>query len=403
MADRVVTNYIDDDGIDVGTKLVSKEYLLENYPDLVPWIKTPALWLWGRNNTGQLGDNSIIDKSSPIQTTSAGTNWKSVSSKGLFATGIKTDGTLWTWGYNGSGALGDNTVFNKSSPVQTISGGTNWKSISSTSDAAAAIKTDGTLWMWGYNGRGLLGDSTVTNKSSPVQTAAAGNNWKQVSVSGTRTAAVKTDGTLWVWGWAEAGVLGTNSRTVSHSSPTQTSTGGTNWKQASVGSNMMAAVKTDGTLFTWGSGSFGELGTDTNVARSTPTQTASAGTNWKQVSSGRFSMAAIKTDGTLWTWGRNNYGQLAKNDTLNRSSPTQTVSGGTNWFKVDAEETMLAIKTDGSLWAWGYNYFGSVGNGVAGSTRNVSSPVQTITGGTGWRDISSGIATASALRDEGEY
>ncbi len=137
-----------------------------------------GLWLWGRNYYGQLGDNTIADKSSPIQTIAAGTNWKLVSCGDYNTEAIKTDGTLWLWGHNNFGQLGDNTTTNKSSPVQTIAGGTNWKLVNAYYSHTAAIKTDGTLWLWGRNNYGQLGDNTTTNKSSPVQTIAAGTNWE---------------------------------------------------------------------------------------------------------------------------------------------------------------------------------------------------------------------------------
>ena len=155
---------------------------------------------------------------------------------------IKTDGTLWSWGLNSSGQLGDNTRTNKSSPVQTIAGGTNWKQVASGGQYhTAAIKTDGTLWLWGNNGNGRLGDNTTTNKSSPVQTIAGGTNWKQVAGGRYHTAAIKTDGTLWLWGFNSSGQLGGNT-TIDKSSPVQTIAAGTNWKQVASGAYHTAAI-----------------------------------------------------------------------------------------------------------------------------------------------------------------
>jgi alpha-tubulin suppressor-like RCC1 family protein len=149
-----------------------------------------ALWTWGSNFYGGLGDNTTTNKSSPVQTISAGTNWKQVSC-GYHTAAIKTDGTLWVWGSNSDGQLGDNTNTYQSSPVQTIAGGTNWKQVAGGWFHTAAIKTDGTLWTWGSNFYGGLGDNTTTNKSSPVQTIAGGTNWKQVSCGTWHTAAIR--------------------------------------------------------------------------------------------------------------------------------------------------------------------------------------------------------------------
>jgi alpha-tubulin suppressor-like RCC1 family protein len=157
------------------------------------------LWAWGYNNYGQLGTGNITDYSSPVQTVASGLNWKTITcttTQGS-AGGIKTDGTLWLWGDNQWGQLGDNTTTNRSSPVQTVAAGTNWKQVSMGRFNTGAIKTDGTLWLWGRNNNGQLGDNSTTQQNSPVQTIAGGTNWKQVSGG---IAAIKTDGTLWLWG-----------------------------------------------------------------------------------------------------------------------------------------------------------------------------------------------------------
>ena len=200
------------------------------------------LWAWGYNGYGQLGDNTIVDKSSPVQTIAAGTNWKQVSNGYRHFSAIKTDGTLWLWGDNTSGQLGDNAIAHKSSPVQTVAAGTNWKQVSAGQLHAAAIKTDGTLWTWGIGTNGTLGDNTIVNKSSPVQTVVFGNNWKQVSCNLNFMAAVKTDGTLWTWGANSYGQLGDNT-TTSRSSPVQTVAGGNNWKQVDCGHSHTAAIQ----------------------------------------------------------------------------------------------------------------------------------------------------------------
>jgi len=301
-----------------------------------------GLWNWGGDISGtttvlgKFGDNANVNRSSPVQTVSGGTNWKQVSIGFYSSAAVKTDGTLWLWGWGTSGELGNNAVINRSSPVQTVSGGTNWKEvIASNGETMAAIKTDGTLWLWGLNDKGQLADNTGVSRSSPVQTVSGGTNWKQVSFGYTHLSAVKTDGTLWSWGLNDKGQLGTNDR-ISTSSPVQTVSGGTNWKQTSSGDCNTVAIKTDGTLWLWGSSSIGQLGNQSIVDSSSPVQTVSGGTNWKQVSVGRDHVAAIKTDGTFWVWGNNCEGGLGRNDRISTSSPVQTVSGGTYWKQVMA-------------------------------------------------------------------
>ena len=203
------------------------------------------------------------------------------------------DGNLFTWGFGNNGQLGDNTTTNKSTPVTTLAGGANWKQVSSKNNHTAAIKTDGTLWTWGLNSTGQLGDNTAITRSTPVTTFTGGTNWKQVAGGPQFTTAIKTDGTLWVWGQNGATQLGTNDTTPNRSTPVTTFAGGTNWKQVVGGFNQTLAIKTDGTLWTWGVNSYGQLGTNDINARSTPVTTFTGGTNWKQVVGGGFHTAAL--------------------------------------------------------------------------------------------------------------
>ena len=244
------------------------------------------------------------------------------------------DGNLFTWGSGTYGKLGDNTTTSKSTPVTTFAGGTNWKQVSA-GNHCAAIKTDGTLWTWGAGSSGRLGNNAAINRSTPVTTFAGGTNWKQVSVGNEHCAAIKTDGTLWTWGSVNYGQLGDNDTTNSYT-PVTTFAGGTNWKQVSGGDNYCAAIKIDGTLWTWGIGTSGQLGNNAATDRSTPVTTFAGGTNWKQVSAGNIHCAAIKTDGTLWTWGQGSDGRLGDNTVTSKSTPVTTFSGGTNWKQVSS-------------------------------------------------------------------
>ena len=393
MASPICTKYVEDSTYDLGTCLLTKEYLLEIYPSLVPGVKSPGLWSWGFNGSGQLGTNDIVARSSPVQTVAGGTNWRIISSNNNVSSAIKTDGTLWVWGCGSIGRLGTNNTIDRSSPVQTVSGGTNWSSVSADS-AMGAIKTDGTLWMWGNNPGGRLGTNDQINRSSPVQTVAGGTNWRSICTA-FPVAATKTDGTLWLWGDNIRGALGTNN-TIDRSSPVQTVSGGTDWLSVSTSNNRAGAIKCDGTLWMWGYNSYGVLGTNNRTAYSSPVQTVAGGTNWRSVSLSYKHAASVKTDGTLWLWGYNCFGRLGTNNTISYSSPVQTVAGGTNWKCVLTFCTISsAIKTDGTLWMWGYNCLGGLGTN---DRVDRSSPVQTISGGTGWRSISGVLA----IRDE-EY
>ncbi len=332
--------------------------------------QTFALYAWGLNSSGQLGQNNRIDYSSPVQI--PGTQWSSISGRtNTFA--IKTDGTLWSWGSNTAGRLGQNNITPRSSPVQIP--GTTWRSISSGDPHALAIKTDGTLWAWGNGdgplGGGQLAQNNTVSYSSPVQIP--GTTWRSAASSDFyMSIATKTDGTLWVWGSNWNGQLGINEDYTTRngaSSPVQIP--GNTWNLISAGRGHVLATKTDGTLWVWGGNVQGQLGQNDTTVYSSPRQIP--GTTWSSIfaADSNFSFAT-KTDGTLWSWGYNGQGNLGQNNKTEYSSPVQIP--GTTWRSIVAGgQHSLATKTDGTLWAWGYNAFGQLGQN---NTTYYSSPIQ---------------------------
>jgi len=396
-------------------EFLSPEGDLENYFITESWLIdqwiNDDLFLWGSDNgAGALGNNvSFSDISTPITTFAGGSNWKQLSCAYDHAAAIKMDGTLWVWGSGQLGQLGLNYVpgavmFNRSTPVTTFAGGNTWKQVSTTDRRTAAIKNDGTLWIWGYNFNGEMGVNDGNSRTTPVTTFAGGNDWKQVSLGASgncHVAAIKTDGTLWVWGNNTYGQLGTND-SISKSTPVTTFAGGNNWKQVSCGGNSsLIAIKTDGTLWACGS----NAGTNDSVARSTPVTTFAGGNNWKQVScGGGANNSAIKTDGTLWVWGSGVYGRLGTNDSGTKLTPVTTFAGGNDWKQVSsAYAHTAAIKTDGTLWLWGTNSFFGASKGRLGTNDAIdrSTPVTTFAGGNTWKQVSAGTLFTGALSSEG--
>jgi len=312
-------------------------------------IKTDGtLWSWGQNFTvgfgggGQLGLGNITSYSSPVQVGSL-TTWLNISAGEYHSIGIRTDGTMWSWGSNAYGQLGQNNGVDCSSPKQ-IGSLTTWKAVSAPYYGGFAIKTDGTLWAWGRNTVGILGTGNTTNYSSPVQIGAL-TNWLFVTGNYSNAIATKTDGTLWAWGQNYLGQLGLGN-TTSYSSPKQVGSL-TNWKSAisSTGNNTIA-LKTDGTLWTWGSNSSGQLGLGNIINYSSPKQVGAL-TNWSNISSLVGGSIAIKTNGTLWVWGDPSYGQLGLGNTTAYSSPKQ-VGSGVTWIilpkTASLTDTGMAIK-----------------------------------------------------------
>ena len=212
-----------------------------------------------------------------------------------------------------------------------------------------ATKTDGTLWQWGSSTYGVLGQNNLVKYSSPVQIP--GTTWDIAYANNEHTAmAIKTDNTLWAWGSNERGCLGQNSVGDDRSSPVQIP--GTTWSKAAYGTARASsgAIKTDGTLWKWGRNYWGGLGINENefTGRSSPAQIP--GTTWSSISSTYLGSLGLKTNGTLWAWGNNDSGQLGQNlpsTAGRRSSPVQ-VGSDTDWTLINSHfHGALAIKEIG--------------------------------------------------------
>lgn len=340
-----------------------------------------SLFTWGYDgdaNSGLMGISTTqVNQSSPVQV-GALTNWVFGTGGTKHSFAIKSDNTLWAWGYGGFGVLGNNAngiAASRSSPVQ-VPGGATWADASAGERFSLGVKTDGTLWSWGDAAYGVLGTGGTDNTfdvSIPVQITGA-SNWASVTAGSSHSSALTTTGELWMWGTNAFGELGQGDTTY-RSSPVQVGTG---WAVISCGQFRQVAVKTDGSLWSWGYDGYGALGLGTvNVAKNSPTQIGAL-TDWADVVANQnHSTLALKTDGTLWGWGYNAYasaGILGVGDVVNHNSPVQ-VGADTNWAKIGmTNATGIAIRTDGTLWAWGFGYSGALDNNI--SNYYTSSPIQ---------------------------
>ncbi|WP_432669934.1 T9SS type A sorting domain-containing protein [Flavobacterium sp. SM2513] len=323
-----------------------------------------TLWSWGYNNWGQLGNGTNFISPVPEQVGTA-TNWTTVHSGGAHCFGIKDDGTLWAWGSNEKGKLGIGTFTLEMSanPVQV--GTSTWKMVSTGINFTIGIRANGTLWGWGENQDGTVGDGSTIDRSAPVLINAS-TNWKMTSSSSFRTLAVKEDGTLWGWGSNDGNRLGFSVGTPASymnvvAVPTQIGTAN-DWKSVASGFAHTIALKNDNTLWTWGTGNEGQLGNNsTTISIPYPLQLGTA-TDWAFIETEFSSCFAIKTDGTLWAWGLNTSGTLGNGTQTNVLVPTQ-ITTENNWLSLSSSNNVTAaLKTDGSLYTWGYNFFYQIGD-----------------------------------------
>jgi alpha-tubulin suppressor-like RCC1 family protein len=253
-------------------------------------------WAWGYGGTGKLGDNTVANKSSPVSVVGGFTDWSQVSAGYIHSLGLRTNGTAWGWGQGSNGKLGDNTTVDKSSPVSVVGGFTDWCQVSAGKRHSVAVRTNGTAWAWGCNTCGILGDNTTANKSSPVSVVGGFTDWCQVSAGGSyHSVAVRQNSTIWSWGRNYRGELGDNTGTA-RSSPVSVVGGFTDWCQVSAGTSAHSvAVRTNGTAWSWGAGFYGAIGDNTTVSKSSPVSVIGGFTDWCQVSAGNYFSLAIRS------------------------------------------------------------------------------------------------------------
>ena len=376
------TDYFDRsvDFDDIFIKLEEKPYISKYVAE--------GLWMAG-NNGGKLGLNNQ-NNYTVFQRVGSDTNWTDVRLGSYHSVGLKSDGTIWTWGLGTYGLLGLGNITSVSTPVQ-VGSLTTWASIAVGRLATYAVKTDGTLWSWGENSIGQLGLGDTTNRSSPVQVGAL-TDWTNVKINKSEhVIAIKLNGTLWSWGRNDYGQLGLGDITP-RSSPVQVGAL-TDWSKVNTdGVGVYSfAIKTDGTLWSWGYNGVGTLGLGDTTDRSSPVQVGSL-SNWSNVSTGYYNTFAVKADGTLWSWGDSTDGHASG------SSPSQ-VGAAADWDYVvtSSARVYLAVKTDKSVWYWGRDSF-LPGGGFAQAPGNgfYTSSMTMVSNITNWSKINLGTETNSA-------
>jgi|GEM_PF-3162652 len=361
-----------------------------------------TLVAWGSNECGRLGNNSTFTGKIPIQV--KGPNNADLIEEITFveaaghSTAINMGGEVWAWGANFRGQLGDGTTIDRLLPVQ-VRGPDGEGFLMNIVELAAgnthtiAFKEDGTVWSWGSNTYGELGDGTVVRKLTPVQVLGLGGEGflegiLKVAAGVDYSLALMKDGSVWAWGVNGSGQLGNGENTSSSVPVRVKGPYGEGFLSYIVdidcGFSHNIALKSDGTLWSWGNNYFGQLGDGTIENRNTPVEVRGPDeiglmSDVINIDAGAYSSIALKKDGTVWTWGKNDSGELGDGTKIIRYSPVQVKGANNETFIKDVIAISMggyhtiALKNDGTLWSWGGNYSCQLGDS---SSTNRLTPVQ---------------------------
>jgi alpha-tubulin suppressor-like RCC1 family protein len=351
-----------------------------------------TLWAWGKNADGQLGLGDTVDRSAPVQVGVA-TTWAQVAAGANFVIAVQTNGTLWAWGGNASSQLGLGDTTSRNVPTQ-VGVATNWYTNASAYTLAAgtahaiARNSSGQLFTWGLNTSGQLGHGDTSSRTTPTQVGTL-TLWSNMTCGPNSSFALQgTTGSLWAWGNNNSSVLG-DGTTTSRSSPVQIGTA-TTWNFITAGGGHTLARRSDGSLWAWGGNSaFAAQALGDSGVRSAPLRVGTENT-WAAVAAGNLHTAATQTNGTLWTAGSGQFGQLAHPASLLTPIANNVIAMGANTY------SSHYIRSDGTLWGVGSN-FGDVGDGT--NTRRTQ-PVQ-IGVDTNWQVLAAGVTHTLALRSNG--
>ncbi len=317
-----------------------------------------TLWCWGSDEHGRVGDGITSGESwRKIIPTRVGTtsDWANVFAGYGGTCAIKADNTMWCWGHNHYGSVGDGTagVINsadndKNEPVQEVTLATNWKQATVGYEHTCAVKQNGTLWCWGGDAYGQLGDGMPNSDRREPTQIGADADWKTVSTYDFYNSALKADGSIWHWGG-----FGADEPKGVGAVPVRMGTDN-NWTTVSSYHGSACALKDDGSLWCWG------------AASATPARIG-ADNDWKSISATGSVLGghkcALKNNGSLWCWGRNYKGSLGDGTETDRSEPTR-VGADSDWAQASCGTYSTLGERAGSIWFWGDNQYGGNGNGA---------------------------------------
>lgn len=326
-----------------------------------------TVWGYGQNASGELGDGTNVSRTTAVQVSGL-TGSSGIAAGFEHSLSWKNNDSIDAWGSNGVGQLGDGFSLRQNKPVQ-VTGVSSAVSAAGGGFHTVAVRADGSVLTWGGDASGQLGNGGTGARNTPAFVAGL-TGVADADANEFHTLARKTNGTVFAWGQNTSGQLGDGTTTI-RNTPIQIP-GLANVAQVSAGANFSLALINGGLVRSWGGNNFGQLGDGTNTARLSPV-TINSLSNVGEIASGIIHGVALRKDGTVWTWGWNEAGQLGDGTNTDRSSPVQ-VSGLPRIAAIGAgREHTLAVAEDGTVWAWGENEDGQLGDNT---TQSKSTPIQ---------------------------
>ncbi len=317
-----------------------------------------AVFCWGDNTDGQLGDGTVVSKAIPTLVSAGGVMFTSVVVGSAHVCALGATGQAWCWGSNSTGQLGDNSGVGQLVPVA-VAGGHQFQSLVAGDLHSCGLRLDGSAWCWGGNGNGRLGDSTVTARPAPVAVN-GGLTFTSLTAGASHTCGLTATG-LFCWGSNGSGRLG-DGTTTDRRAPTAVVTGGTSFVAVAAGGAHTCGIATSGVAMCWGSGGAGALGTGTALGQLTPVAVSGTAT-YTSIAAGVAHTCAITAVGVVHCWGNNGNGRLGDGTTISRSVPTAVVGTFTAVALDVGGEHSCALATVGSAICWGRNLEGQLGDG----------------------------------------
>lgn len=332
----------------------------------------PGAYAFGYNPWGELGDGTRAEQVLPVPVSGLPGTVRQLSAGAATSAALLSDGTVWTWGDNTFGALGNGTSGGSVSTPQRVAGlsGITQIAVGTGDRDIYAVRSDGSLWAWGDNGAGELGNGTTVSHFNPIQVPGL-TGISQMSAGPDYALALRSDGTVRAWGNNSNGYLG-DGTTTSRLAPVQVR-GLTGISQVSA-SGASFAVRSDGTLFAWGLNADGVLGMQGGFFV-TPAAVPGLSGVRKVASNGTATLAVVGIGGRVWAWGDNTHGVLGDGSTTSRLNPEPLGLSGITQVAVSIGWNSAAVRSDGTLWTWGDNSDGELGIGND-STLWIPVPVQ---------------------------